>query len=237
MAPLVLILSAFVWDLRAFLAHRTDLVREVYVIAEVVAGETDQNPLRRTDDPANPRLIDAFMERFATRGAGSLDIAVVVRGARRRDGTECPDDPDGTAARWCPPTVAVRWPPATDPADGLWQDAHSRLPLGGGGECVQRPPHFPPPLPREGDPFDETQAMLANEAAVGANEADWISRRMGEQEWWVVIDVCLHPGPGVFTGPLIRAGMEAMDFSSFTSRLTATWRSIHNREICTWCGP
>ena len=227
MSPLVLILSAFVWDLRAYIAHRTDLAREVYVIAEIVAGETEANPLRRSSDPANPRLIDAFIERFASRGAGSLDVAVVARGDARADGTACPADPDGTAATWCPPTVAVRWP--TDPADGLWEDARGRQRAG--GDCAPSAST----LPDQGDDFAATATMLVNEAAVSDDEADWLSRRMDDQEWWVVVDVCLHPGPGVFTGPLIRVGLDAMDFGSFTTRYRATWRSIHNCEVCSWC--
>ena len=226
MAPFVLMLSGFVWDVRAYISHRTDLAREVYVIAEVVAGAA-ANPLARTSDPNDQRLVDAFIDRFARRGAGTVDVAVVRRGATRHDGvTPCPD-PDGTSATWCPPTVTVRWPPATARDEGRWQDARRRLTVG--GDCAG-----PATLPAEGADFAANVPMLPNEAATG-NEDDWPSRRMLAEEWWVVVDVCLHPGPGVFTGRLIQAGYETVDFGSYTTRFRAAWRSIHDAATCDWC--
>lgn len=226
MAPLVLAFSAFIWDLRGYIAHRTDLAREVRVIAEVVSAAAD-NPLVRSGDPNDLRLVDAFIERFARSGAGSLDIAVVTRGTNRPDGTACPA-PDGTAATWCPPTVTRRWPAASALEDGLWQDARQRLAVG--GDCAPSASA----LPAEGDDFGDAVPMLRNEAAAGTLE-NWISRRLLDDEWWVVVDVCLHPGPGVFTGPLIRAGFETFDFGSFTPRIRAVWRAVNDTTTCTWC--
>ena len=226
MAVPVLMVAGFVWDMRAYISHRTDLAREVYVIAEVVAAAA-ANPLVRSSDPNDQRLVDAFIERFARRGAGSLDVAVVGRAALRRDSSPCPV-PDGTAATWCPPRVAVRWPPAASPADGLWPDARQRLEAG--GLCAPSPSA----LPAESDNFGAAVPMLPNEATT-ANEADWLSRRMLAEEWWVVVDVCLHPGPGVFTGPLIEAGHSVLNFGSYTTRFRAAWRSIHEAGNCDWC--
>lgn len=228
LAPFVLIMAAFVWDLRAYVAHRTDLAREVYVFSELIAAEVDANPLVRSGNPAALRLVDAFIDRFEGRGAGSLDIAVVRRDDTRRDGTPCEAD-----SPWCPPLVATRWPDPADPsnAERFWAD------VGGGaagGECTLDRNRSD--LPHAGDPFGPNQPMLRNEPATGATEADWISRDMDMREWWVIVDVCLHPGPGTFTGPLIQAGMEALDFGSFTAHHRGAWRSIHDRGSCDWCG-
>ena len=232
MAPFVLIISAVVWDLRAYVSHRTDLAREVYVLAEVIADQADlapnPNPIQRTNDPNAPGLLDAFIERFSARGAGTLDIAVVVRGSTDRGASNCAD-----ATAWCPPEVLRRWP--TTAADGVWD---------GGGDCAPSAST----LPAEGDEFPADACVLPNEdgGADGnlvcgdeatATEETWISRQMNPQGWWVVVDICLHPGPGVFTGPLIAAGMNALDFGSFTSRARGAWRSIHDRSVCDWCDP
>ena len=173
-----------------------------------------------------PTLLDAFVGRFAGRGAGSLDIAIVVRDDEDRGGNPCADtDP------WCPPLVVQRWPwpnPATDP-DRLW-------PGGGtaGGDCA--PATWDTPvrsaflsaLPDQDRQFRTDRLMLPNENASAAAEAGWLSRQIGAQQWWVVVDVCLHPGPGTFTGPLIAAGMNALDFGSFVTRVRAAWASIHD---------
>ena len=225
MAPLVLILSAFIWDLRAYIAHRTDLAREVYVIAEIIAGAV-ADPFVPVPSASAPPILDEFIDRFARRGAGSLDVAVVARGPVRRDGTPCPD-PDGTAGNWCPPRVFVRWP--ATPADGLWRDAGQRLPTG--ADCAPSAST----LPDENVDLAADVSLLPNEASASANESDWLSRRMFAEEWWVVVDVCLHPGPGVFTGRLIQAGYDALDFGSYTTSFRAAWRSIHDAASCDWC--
>ena len=233
MAPFVLIISAFVWDLRAYVSHRTDLAREVYVLGEVIADQADlapnPSPLQRSSNPAAPGLIDAFIERFSARGAGTLDIAIVVRGATDRGTSNCSAGPPA----WCPPEVLLRWPET--PSDGVWD---------GGGDCAPSAST----LPDEGDAFPAGACVLPNEdgGADGnlvcgddgtATEETWVSRQMNERGWWVVVDICLHPGPGTFTGPLIAAGMNVLDFGGFTSHARGAWRSIHDRSVCEWCDP
>ena len=90
LAPFVLILSALLWDLRAYVSHRTDLAREVHVVAELIAAEADASPLVPSTNPLTARFLDAFMDRFAAWGAGSIDVAVVARGTTRRNGAACP---------------------------------------------------------------------------------------------------------------------------------------------------
>ena len=228
MAPFVLVLGAFVWDLRAYISHRTDLAREVYVLAQVIADEADKvdnrNPIRRTNNPNSPGLIDAFIARFESRGAaGTLDIAVVGRGTTDRGSSDCAD-----ASVWCPPEVIQRWP--TTPADGRWA---------GGGACVLATSG----LPDQGMSFAANEVVLPNENERQPNEDTWISRRIAPDGWWVVVDVCLHPGPGLFTGPLIQSGFDLakgmldLGGTGYRFSLRGAWRSIHNRGSCDWCDP
>ncbi len=233
MAPLVLVFAAFIWDLRAYVSHRTDLAREAYVLAEVIsdlAERDDAMTFVLERNSTAPTLLDAFVERLARRGAGSLDIAIVVRDDEDRAGNPCAVTPPPSP---CPPLVAQRWPwpnPATDP-DRLWSG-----PGGGaaGGDCAPAAWDIPvraaflSSLPDEGDQFGSDRLMLPNENASSAVEDQWFSRTIPSQQWWVVVDVCLHPGPGTFTGPLIAAGMNALDFGSFVTRVRAAWASIHD---------
>ncbi len=241
LAPFVLILSALLWDLRAYVSHRTDLAREVHVVAELIAAEADASPLVPSTNPLTARFLDAFMDRFAARGAGSIDVAVVARGTTRRNGAPCPPfDPGDPAASWCPPQVYARWPATA--ADGRWAAAGGGA---AGGNCALSASGLPAsgavlPVPDAArtcaDTPPDPACMLPAEDAGPGTEDEWVSRRLRDDEWWVVVDVCLHPGAGTFTGPLIAAGMNAMDFGSFVSMHRAAWRSLHERGTCLWCG-
>ena len=216
MVPFVLVLTGLVWDLREFIAYRTDLAREVYALAEVMANETDTNPIAT--------VIAEAANRFDERGAGSFSVAVVVRGTERGPGVPCEDD-----AEWCLPRVTLTWPAA--PQDGLWGD------IGGtaGGACATA---GGAPLPARGAHFDADQQVLPNENPDGAaSQEDWISRNMRPGEWWVAVDSCLDPERGLFAATLDGLGIELFDTSVFTLRQRVAWGSVHDLTDCRWCGP
>ncbi|MCZ0941679.1 MAG: hypothetical protein OXJ53_01335 [Gammaproteobacteria bacterium] len=234
LAPLVLVLSGVIWDLRDYVSHRTDLAREVFVVAQVISNRSDTNLV----EP----MAAAFADRFAGSGAGSIDVAVVARGTEQPGGGVCIDPYDETAAdRFCRPRVLRRWPEPANAQDGLWAE---RCPatnpscvaqLGGNG-CQQNGVSRSL-LPAQGDHFGAGMTVLRNEGAGGLAEAGWLSRDFNDFEWWVVVDVCLEPGPGLFTGRLIHAGMQALDFSDLTLGLRGAWRSLQLLNECIWCEP
>ena len=216
MVPFVLTLTGLVWDLREFIANRTDLAREVYALAEVMANETDTNPIAT--------VITEAAGRFGERGAGSFSVAVVVRGTQRGPNAPCEDDD-----QWCLPRVALTWPAVA--RDGLWGD------IGGtrGGACATA---GGAPLPNQGDHFGATQQVLPNENPDGATSHEgWISRNMRAGEWWVVIDSCLDPERGLFATALDGMGIQLFDTSAFTLRQRVAWGSVHDLGTCSWCGP
>ena len=233
LAPFVVALSGVVWDLRAYISHRTDLAREIYVVAEVISNRHDTNLIGR--------VATAFADRFQDNGAGSIDVALVTRGDVRRDGSACLDPYDETAAnRFCLPLVQRRWPAA--PADGLWSErcpplAPSCVSAPGGSHC-QTSGRSTSRLPGEGDHFPADMAVFPNEGPDGPDPASRsLSRDFNDDEWWVVVDVCLEPGAGLFTGRLIHTSMQVLDFSGFILGSRAAWRSLHPRSNCLWCEP
>ena len=210
-APFVLAVTAAFWDVRAYIAHRTDLARELFVAAEVIANELDANPIDAVMGEARQRL-----ERVS---AGSIAVAVVTRGTQRGGGVACVD-PNA----WCLPRVAVLWP--TTPADGLWN---------GGGDCARDPSLGR--LPARGDHFGAGETVMPNENPGGAvPEVDWLSRNMVPTEWWVVIDACFQPAGGLFTGAIM-AGIGVFDITDQVLRRRAAWGSVEDRASCVWCGP
>ena len=42
--PFILVLTAAIWDIRAFTAYRTDVAREIYAVAQVIAEADWSNP-------------------------------------------------------------------------------------------------------------------------------------------------------------------------------------------------
>jgi len=211
MAPLILILLGAVWDLREFIAYRTDLARTAYVVAEAIANELDdESPI---DD-----ALGALQEQLeATTESGFLSAAVVVRG------TEAP--PGGSCPQTCRPMVrrvadqAVRW----GATDAQCADAATGLPAVGGHLAAAARL-----LPNEGAP-DVDGAPVA--------EKDWVSRSLGADEWWVVVDLCVDPVPGRFIGRLTNWAGRMLDTSAFTWRRRVAWGSIHDLADCAWCAP
>ena len=216
MVPFVLVLTGLVWDLREYIGYRTDLAREVYALAELMANATDSNPIAT--------VIAQAATRFDQHGAGSFSVAVVTRGTARGPTTACNDD-----AGWCLPRVALTWPAAAQ--DGLWGDMAGTR----GGQCATP---GGPALPARGEHFGAQQQVLPNENPDGATPPeDWISRNMRPGEWWVVVDSCLDPDRGLFAGTLDGLGVELFDPSVFVLRQRAAWGSVHELAECAWCAP
>ena len=212
-------LLAAVWDLRQFIAYRAELARQMSVLAQAVAKDA------AGASPFEPAVLVAE-RRFRPRStAGAIHAAVVVRGTRRADGTECPDND------WCPPMVQVAWPgTAVDPA-GTWSD-------GADNPCA---PTVDSALPAQGSHFGPGRRVLPDEGAAAQGqparpEHGWISRNMAQQEWWVVVDTCVEPAPGLFIGRLVNLSSRMLD-TPYVWRRRAAWPSIHVRGDCNWCDP
>ena len=204
-APLLLTWVAFVWDLRQFIGIRTALAREMFVVAEIIANETNTDPIATAMQQA--------MARLANDSAGSVEVAVVVRGTQGNCAS--PDD-------WCLPAVQLRWP--GNPADGQWN---------GGGDCAGRPNR----LPAAGDHFGANDPVLPNEDpdGLGLSAENWTSRHIRPRQWWVVIHSCIHPSPGLFGGVLAGFVVDTLDITEFVFERTAAWPSIHELPDCDWC--
>ena len=211
MAPFILALMALVWDLREYISYRTALAREMFVVAELIANETETNPIES--------LVGRVTGRLAEYGAGTVSVAVVTRGTQRWNGEVCTDD-----AAWCLPNVVNGWTTS-------WSSTGSET-LTDGGDCAD----LPAVLPRGMGHFGKGKPVLPSEDQSNS-EPNWLSRRMRPQEWWVVIESCLHPAPGRFFGRLPGLGFDLFDASRFIQFKRAAWGSIHDRAHCEWCEP
>ncbi len=213
MVPFILILGVVVWNVRSFIMDRTELVREPYIVAEAIASH-----VQGTTVPFENALgaLRARLEQDGT--SGSLAAAVVVRGTTRHDTTACP------SGDWCPPRVIVVWPIV--PGTAEWPT---------GGICAGGTS-----LPPVNAHFGANQVLLVNENAdpdgdgplTPPPEEDWPSRNMSDEEWWVVIDTCFHPG-GISFGPIGLAGGSAVALPELRRRVA--WPSIHDLDDCDWC--
>ena len=221
--PFVLALLAAVWDLRQFIAYRTDLAREMYVLAQAVAddavgGTGGQGALRGGDGGGRAAL------RSPEHGG---------RHPRRRRGSR-----PGSRRRHDVP----RW--RVVPADGagrLARDRHeSRGHMAGRagqpvhadrGATRSRPRAT---ISRPGSACCRTRARRERGANAALAEKDWVSRNIGPQAWWVVVETCVEPPPGLFVGRL--TGLSAPLLGTpYVWRRRAAWPSIHSRADCAWC--
>ena len=152
--PFALLLMAAIVDLRAFAAHRTDIAREIYTVAEIVAGAalwdatTAPAALRKTMLAAVTRLSGCTAAELRNNtpcghSAGWMRVGVV---ARPRD---VPDDPATTGTDESNPA---------DNSDG------NRCNTDAAGNPLPNPPFCEPELLYEVD-FDT--------AAAGVQRADW----------------------------------------------------------------
>ena len=218
MVPFILVLAAAVWDLRVFTAYRTDVARELFVIAELIA-----NGGAWATDTAVQNVIEAAAARLGETSAGVLHVAVVTRATTRHDGSACVNDD-----QWCAPMVRK-----------AFYDTDFSV---GTGDCGS----IPRILPDEGDLFAADVTVLTFEDAdpdgpgpeVAPSVDEWVSRNMQPEEWWVVVDSCSHFGEGqqsrLIGRRFMNLGLAALDVSPVMQRRSA-WGSIDDLTDCVWC--
>ena len=224
MAPFILAMMALVWNLRQYTAYRTEVVRETFAIAELIANKPG---LSSADNPIQV-VVDRMKSRLAHGGSGAINVTLVVRGDRRV-ATATVAHPDcATESNWCLPRVARRWPPSGSDL-GNW---------GAAGACAS----FSPAMPAAGDHFPADLAVLPNEVPPDVTpipaQNTWLSRNLRLQEWWVVVDTCFHPNAGLLGGVVLN-GLRFFDpsDSAFVFHKRAAWGSPHQYTQCHWCPP
>ena len=206
--PFVLAIAAFVLDVRTLVGFRTDLARETFALAEVIANETQRNPVAA--------VMGEAMDEFDDDTAGTLAVAVVTRGTERGTGIPCVVD------QWCLPRVMLAWPASPDA--GTWNTPGLCAAAGTG-------------LPAQGQHFPADQTVLPNENSGGATaQQAWLSRNMRPTEWWVVVDTCLDPTPGLLWSRAVDGLVgDLFDLSGLVVRRRAAWASVHDLADCNWC--
>ena len=260
-APFVLLLMAAVWDLRSFTAHRADLAREVYVVAELLANGADW------DMTGVRNAVTAAMTRLSADSAGWMRVVVVTREqdvaavaptpanpagtprveATNNDGRDCDDaaattdDPgtpwDDTTAPWCEPAVLLEVE-ATAGSDNQWSWQANT-------DCANVTSELPscttPPCG-----FAADQSVLPEEDAdpdgpgpdAPAAAPDWPSRNMADDEWWVVVETCSHFGGGTsqpfMAGGLFNFATDALNVRSTLYR-RVVWGATADLVDCAWC--
>lgn len=209
--PFVLLLLAGIWDIREFVAHRTQLAREIYGVAQAIAAE----PLTQPVEGA----VAAFQTRLMAKSkAGRIRVAIVKRGTRRHDGSACTD-----TELWCAPQVATIWP--TTAQDAAWKVGNQP------SRC-----DTPDGLPAPGARFGADAPVLPHEDT-GRSVETWASRNIGPTTWWVVVDVCVDPEPGLFLGRLPNLATNMLD-TSFAIQRRAAWQAQSELRDCkAWCDP
>lgn len=254
--PFALVLMAAVVDLRSFAAHRLDIAREFYTVAEVVANSaswpsaTAQTALRKT--------VNAAVNRLRGNTSGWMRVAVVARPRDNPgDSTAVPPVP-ATQARnsdnnlcnpatnppFCEPEVLREVD--FDPVASGTQYAE----WGGGTSDGNSCSDITPRMPVEGNQFAREAVVLPNEDAdpdgdgpeAAPASSDWISRNLESDAWWVVVEICTHFGggtstPGLFAGGMAGFAMEAFDASAAGARLQrVAWGALDPLDDCAWCG-
>lgn len=246
--PFALILMAAIVDLRAFAAHRADIAREIYTVAEIVAGATTWNAA--TAEAALRNTMQAARERLERNTAGWMRVVVVARPRDNPgDPTATPSVPATTALNSdgnpCNP-AAPATPPFCEP-EVLWELDTDTVATGaqraiwnGGGDCGASAPwavasQLPAEagagilnarFPRGTPPPNCAGQVLPNECADpdGAGPApapahsDWVSRTLDSEEWWAVVEVCTHFAGGTSQVGLFEGGMAGFAMDAFSAR-------------------
>ena len=264
--PFALILMAAIVDLRAFAAHRSDIAREMYTVAEIVAGAGTWDAA--TAGQAFQNTMEAAGERLGGNTAGWMRVVVV---ARPRDN---PGDPTATPPVTSAPArnsdgalcnpAAPATPPFCEPEVLRELDADTntagvqRAEWEGGGDCGAVPSQLPAmgaQFPRGTAPPNCAGQVLPNECADPDGDgpapapahSDWVSRTLNSDEWWAVVEICTHfgggtsdPGPfggGMFSGiGVFGTFAEAFDASAAILLRRVAWGSLDDLNDCTWCG-
>ena len=218
LVPFILVLTAAVWDLRVFTAFRTDVAREIFVVAELIASGAEWSSITSVDN-----VINVAAARMGETSAGVLHVAVVTRATTRHDGTACVKDDE-----WCAPFVAKAFYDYDFPS--------------GTGDCQ----NFPRTLPDEGDLFADDATVLPFEDAdpdgggpLAAPTVDeWVSRNIQPEEWWVIVDSCSHFGEGprsrLIGKRFMHMGLAWIDVTPVMQKRSA-WGSIDDLSDCGWC--
>lgn len=243
--PFVILLMAALWDIRAFTAFRTDIAREQYAVAELIAGGADW-----ANENAVGNVVSAAMNRLARRSAGTMRVAVVSRlrdqpgvPATNSAGQDCDTawDHDGATSTpdrlpWCEPMLLNEIRPNPDPnpsaLSAMWH---------GGGDCAAVTSELPV---NEGDAFGSSAPVLPQEGVPNGGTIEptsaWISRNLQPNEWWVVVEICTHFGQGdasVFTGgALVNLGLRTFGVPT-TMRRRVAWGALETLGNCAWCVP
>lgn len=221
MAPFILAMMVLVWNLRQYTAYRTAVVREMFVVAEMIASKATS-----TGNPI-PIVVERAKNRLAGGGSGTIEVTLVARGDRRLATATTADPICANPNEWCLPKVALRWPPAGSTL-GTW---------GGGGTCAG----LSTSMPAANAHFPDDMAVLPNEVPANVSpppHSDWVSRNLRLDEWWVVVDTCFHSNPGL-AGGLVFAGLRFFDpsDSAFVIQKRTAWGSVHQYTACQWCPP
>ena len=254
--PFALILMAAIVDLRAFAAHRSDIAREIYTVAEIVAGAATWNAA--TAEAALRNTMQAARERLERNTAGWMRVVVVARPrdnpgnppatpavrAQNTDGAFCnPAAP--TTPPFCEPEVL--WELDTDPNTAGLQRAewHSV------GDCATVASSLPAngaQFPRGTPPPNCTGQVLPNECADPDGDgpapapahSDWVSRTLNSEEWWAVVEVCTHFAGGTSQVGLFEGAMAGFAMDAFSARAVllrrVAWGALEPLNDCTWCG-
>lgn len=249
--PFALVLMAAVMDLRAFAAHRSDIAREMYTVAEMVAGSatwpaaTAPDALRKVVRAAASRLRGCPITETnpCGRTAGWMRVVVVARPrdvpadptatppvpspvpARNSDGNPCNPAPPATPP-FCEPEV-LREVDMDTATTGV-QRAEWGGTAADGNLCVTTLSG----MPAQGSDFGSTQVVLPNEdgdpdgdgPAPAPAPTAWISRTLNADEWWAVVEVCTHFGGGTSTPGLFEGGMAGFAMDTFDASGSGAWR-------------
>ncbi len=246
--PFIILLMTLFWDIRGFTAFRTDIAREQYAVAELIAFGTEW-----ADEQTVGSVVRAAMDRLSLSSAGTMRVVVVTRlrdaagppvvEAVNSAGRDCDTawDHDSDSATddqlpWCEPMVLNEIRPNPDP------DSTATIPAwNGGGDCAA----LTSELPREGAAFGANAPVLPQEGTpVGGGTtpatSEWISRTLQPTEWWVVVEICAHYGqgtePGFTGGALVNLGRRTFGVPT-TMRRRVAWGALEPLDDCQWCVP
>ena len=254
--PFIVVLMAAIWDIRAYTAYRTDMAREIYAVAELLATRGDDEWTTTTKKrSAATNIMAAVANRLDDRSVGWVRAVVVTRlqdragppvvEATNSQGRDCDaavataDDPDtawdDTATPWCEPIVRAEIALRTWGDQGACQNIQSRLPATGATFAADEMV-----LPYEDADPDGDGPLAA------PTHDQWTSRSLTDAEWWVVVEVCSHfgrdanPNDNVDSPGLLLPGIERIGLGGtfFDARLTlynrVAWGAIDRLDECNW---
>ena len=238
--PFALVLMAAIMDLRSFTLYQADLDRELYTVAEVIAGAgswdatTAEDALRKVMRAGADRLRGCPLQNADAcgRSAGWMRVVVIARPrddpgdpsatppepavpATNSDGDNC--NPTSGTAPFCEPEVLFEVDFDTATA-GI-----QRAEWGGDATDNNLCAGSASGMPNEGAQFGRNVVVLPNEAAdpdgdgpdPAPQPTEWISRELTSDEWWTVVEVCTHFAGGTSTPGMFGGGMTGFALNAF----------------------